>query len=343
MVRVSRRKRNWQILRPPAGAAKALSSIIGEMAGKSVKSLGDAASSMLRGVLPEVSWLLRYAEKEDNWIRFPPVLARALSNGNLGKYVEMYMDERRLVVCMVFGLVGEQDGREVLEALGRASIEDQVEFATEVIDAVDNWVEEDFRLPRTEEELEAARANLAKLAPDERERVVRRSVFFTCGFLASFFQYLSVMVHGEKLTALVERALRGDDEAFVRAAQIDRNLLLYHPYFQSRVSRAHLEGDAKFLDALGYRMRNPIAKGQIRYRELWFCLSVLDTLGLLDGDHTHSELIEVLRKGGLDLAKNGCEDEGYFGKRLKDYRRFQARSGRVPHKKEIIVPSGPED
>jgi hypothetical protein len=287
-----------------------------------------AAIRLLGSVLPDVSWLLRYAEKEDNWIRFPPTIARAINNG-LGKYVELYEDERRITVCTFFGLFGEEDARELFKELAGVSVEEQAEFATEAIAVFDELDDVDFRLPRTEAEIEAARRLLESLSPEEQARVKRQGMFFMSGFLANFFQYISVMVHGEKLTALVGKALTGDSESFVKAVQIDRNLLSYHKAFQDRMSRAHMEGDEKFLEELAYRLRNPIAKGKIRYRELWFALSILDTLGFLNGNHTFGDLIELLREAGMDLKKNGIEDEGYFGKRLKAYRRFQVKAANL--------------
>jgi hypothetical protein len=288
----------------------------------------SAAIRLLRSLLPDVGWLLRYAEKEDNWIRFPPTIGKAINNG-LGKYVELYEDEQRITVYTFFGLLGEEGAKELFKELAGSSVEEQVEFVNEAITAFDHLDEDGLRWPRTDAEVEAAKQALEALPPDEQTRVKRQGMFFMSGFLANFFQYISVMVHGEKLSALVGKALAGDSEAFVKAVQIDRNLLSYHKAFQDRMSRAHMEGEQEFLEDLAYRMRNPIAKGKIRYRELWFAFSILDTLRYLNGDHTHGALIELLREAGMDLKKNGIEDEGYFGKRLKAYRRFQEKAANL--------------
>lgn len=288
----------------------------------------DVPTRILRSVLPDVAWILKYAEKEDSWIRFPPQLVRILSGGALNGYVDMYEDERRIAVCMVFGIFGEDEGKELFKELTGTPLEEQAEFSIALLEAVDEGVEIGFRIPRTDKEMEEADKLFNRLPAGEKELIRRRQIFFFSGFLSSFFQYISVMVHGEKLTSLVTQAIEGDTQAFVKAVQIDRNLLVNHKVFRERVTRAQLEGDAKFLDALGYRLRNPIAKGKIRYRELWFSLSVLDSLGFLEGLHTHAELIEILRQAGLDLLRNGIEDECYFAKRLKDYRKFQGRADR---------------
>lgn len=42
---------------------------------------------------------------------------------------------------------------------------------------------------------------------------------------AIFYEQLSIMVHGEKLTALVARAKTGDDVGFLKAIQIDKRIL----------------------------------------------------------------------------------------------------------------------
>src|SRR4051812_29404611 len=79
-----------------------------------------ATVSLLSSILPEVDWLLRYAEKEDNWIRLPSIFARAITNG-LGRYVELYEDERRVAASAFFGLLGEEGARSVLREMAGAT------------------------------------------------------------------------------------------------------------------------------------------------------------------------------------------------------------------------------
>lgn len=293
-----------------------------------VNEVRDAAIRVLQGMLPDVSWLLRHAEKEDNWIRFPPTIARAISGG-LGNYVDLYEDERRIVCATFLGMFGDEGGREMIQVLSEMEIAEMLQATDEVAEEWGQYFDAGFRLPRTDEELEAARKALEALPKNEQEAARRQGALFLGGFLATFFQYISLMVHGEKLTALVGRALAGDTDAMTKAVQIDRNLLSYHKVFRQKMSEAQLAGDAKFLDSLAYRLRNPIAKGKIRYRELWFALSVLDGLGMLKGQYRHIDLVNLLAESGLDLRKNGIEDEGYFAKRLRDYRRFQQRAART--------------
>lgn len=282
----------------------------------------SAVVRMLHGVLPNAVWLLRHVEKDGYWIKFPPIVVEAIRNLKVNNYVELYGDEKHVWVAMLVGLLGEDLAKDAMKELGAATADDALALAEELGEAF----EEEFEIPKTEAQIRTARAVFASLSAEDQALVIRRGQFFWSSFLAGFFQTLSVMVHGEKLTALVTQGLAGNTEAFCKAVQIDRNLLANHKGFRERLSRAHMEGDSGFLEALAYRMRNPVAKGAIRYRELWLALALLDICEYLDGRLTYGELIEMLRQAGLDLKRNGVEDEAYFGKRLKAYRRFQARS-----------------
>jgi hypothetical protein len=65
-----------------------------------------------------------------------------------------------------------------------------------------------------------------------------------------------MMVHGEKLTSLVAQAKAGNDDAFVKAVQIDKRILNAIPYFSERYARAHDQGHSDFFDRLSYRLKS---------------------------------------------------------------------------------------
>lgn len=292
---------------------------------------GDSAASLIRNLLPDVVWMLSYAEKGDGWIRLPPTVFRVYTNLKLENYVELYEDERKILTAILLGFFGEENIASICQDLCNLSPQELADGAKEICDAIDQLPNECLRLPRTESELEAARLAFDALPDAEKNTQIRRAQFIYSGFLASFFQYICVMVHGEKLTSLVRQAIEGSDIAFAKAIQIDRNLLTSHQVFSKRMAQAQLLGEGRFLEEVSYRMRNPIVRGKIRHRELWFALAILDGLGMLNGSLTHRELIDVLQSAHLDLKKNGIEDEGYFAKRLKQYREFQTRGAIATH------------
>jgi len=289
------------------------------------------AVKFIGGLLPEAHWLLRHAEKEAGWIRFPPRFIQVLANLRLEGYVQLYEDERQMAACVLIGMFGETEARGIVERIARQSGNEILRSMDEIAAEFGNTAAGCLTLPKSKLEIEAVRAAFDALPAVDKEQVIRDAQFFYSGLLASFFQTISIMVHGEKLTALVAQAKGGSSEAFGKAVQIDRTLVTQFRWFRDRYQRAHLEGDAGFLEMLSYRLRNPVFKGKIRYRELWLALAMLDMMGLLDGPLKFRELIDMLHAAGLDLARNGIEDEGYFGKRLKEFRKFQARGGLSMH------------
>lgn len=148
---------------------------------------------------------------------------------------------------------------------------------------------------------------------------------FIAFFYSFFYNTLSLMVHGQKLTTLVPLALKGDKEAFCKAVQIDRNLLDGHPYFRDTYARLLAGEDKGFLDALLYRIGNPTTRGKIRYPALYMVFTVLESFNWLDG-FTASEILDICDEAKLDRFQNRIEDENFLIKRRLEYRRFQNAS-----------------
>jgi hypothetical protein len=90
--------------------------------------------------------------------------------------------------------LSKEEQQEILDGL--ASIETMNEIAT----AMDSIV-----IPQNPTEWQAARDVLAKLPENECKETERRGVFFWYFFFSSFFNTLSLMVHGAKMTSLVPR------------------------------------------------------------------------------------------------------------------------------------------
>ena len=99
--------------------------------------------------------------------------------------------------------------------------------------------------------------------------------------IAQFYEYLSVGVHGERLSSLVAQAKAGDDLAFGKAIQIDGRIAEVIPYFRERLARARVSGDVEFLGMVGNKTSNPPYKGDIGRKPVWITLAFLDYLGWL--------------------------------------------------------------
>ena len=95
-----------------------------------------------------------------------------------------------------------------------------------------------FYIPISEIERNTALELFNALSAEEQEFARKQFSFFWSYFFSSLLNTLSLMVHGAKLTSLVPQAINGDDVAFLKAVQIDRMLLLHHPYFIERKKKA---------------------------------------------------------------------------------------------------------
>jgi hypothetical protein len=153
-------------------------------------------------------------------------------------------------------------------------------------------------------------------------------------FLASFHQMLSVMVHGEKLTTLVARAKVGDDNALVKAVQIDKRILAGIPHVRERFERASAEGERDFLDALSYRLQCAPYRGKIRHKPLWSC----DELKELGGWKSREMVDRYAKYATEHLAVAATRIERVRAENVGNIVTFTSRS---PMRKDLAARPGP--
>ncbi|MGD9787477.1 MAG: hypothetical protein AB7U30_05925 [Sulfuricellaceae bacterium] len=290
-------------------------------------------TAMVVHLAPEYVELLRYFQDNGGWIRLPEKLEALVKNLNLSNYVQLYEDERRIQVSLMFGLMGEEGYKKWSAELEAAGLEAQQSFLDDLTAEMATeesweWLEDFF--PGTPEEEEAQRQLFESLAEDEKQQAIRQAQFFWGFFFAQFYNVLSLMIHGRKLTSLVPRAMAGDDDALCKAIQIDPRLLSLHPYFHERRLKALNEGDGDLLARIGYRLANPGSRGKIRYPGLYMVFSMLEAANWLS-DFSHAEILDLCDAAALDRYQNRIEDVNYVTKRLREYRRMQKTGGLSMH------------
>jgi DNA-binding MarR family transcriptional regulator len=242
----------------------------------------------------------------------------------IGSYVLMYDDERKIGRCAILAMLGDDKYKnfvEEYEALPETERQEFFEYLFDEDNEVVQWSKQ-FEIPKTSSEWEDSRRKLLTLTPEERHEAEKIGTYIWCFFFSSFFNTLSLMVHGSKLTALVPKAMAGDDDAFLKAVQIDRQLLISHPDFKSRKLKAQIEQDKEFLSKIAYRESNSPLKGKVRYPALYMLFGILESLRWLD-DLKHEELLDICYEAKLDRFQNRIDDVGYLTKRLIDYRKWQ--------------------
>lgn len=247
-----------------------------------------------------------------------------------GGYVLMYDDERKISRAFLLATLGEDGYKEFNSEFVNSTPQEQQEWLESLTE--DHEIVEAYssiEIPETPEEWQAAKDSIAKLSEEERKQAETKSAYFWCFTFSTFFNTLSLMVHGSKLTSLVPQAIAGDDVAFLKALQIDRMLLLHHSYFRDRKFRAQDEGDIELLTKINYREFN-ILRSKIRYPALYMLFGILDTYRWLN-DLKHSEILDICDQAQLDRFQNRIEDENCITKRLLEYRKWQKTGGVSMH------------
>lgn len=125
--------------------------------------------------------------------------------------------------------------------------------------------------------------------------------------LVLLFNDLSIAAHGESIFNLVDRAINNqDDDALVRAVQIDRSLL---PYFQQHLIKQSMKGNSDFLDSLSYRINNPPRRGTNNHPLLWILLKDMLTLCCLNKSVTSTKILDLYHKAVGEHPKFGIVDD----------------------------------
>lgn len=280
------------------------------------------AVRIIQSVSGECLELLDAIEKCKGWLLFPtPDLTDVIRNLRIQNYPILYENERLLqgVLLDVFTTPEE------IERLASDYEQANESVRTELMDAffsATNEAMSSIQWPPTIEERRSAEATFMALSPAERADAVKTAQRFMAGTMAAFYQMLSVMVHGERLTSLVAKAKAGDRNAFMKAVQIDTRVIEEIPYFRAEHERARREGDIGFMRSLAAARSRPPYWGRIRHKAVYWGFSVLQDLQMLD-HLKHREILEIFDESGMNLADNRIEDVNYLTKRLMAFRQFQ--------------------
>lgn len=283
----------------------------------------DSVLDALRSGIPDAEWLLRQIESEQGWLRFPAYLSNVITNLKLENYPLLYASESAIAAMLLRGWMNDEEIKQFNAEIEAATPKERGNLVTEWGRNAGEAIEQ-FEIPKTPEQQAKALRIFESLSPEEQKESIRVAQHFFCFFFTSFYQSLSVMVHGEKLTSLVAQAKTGNDDAFVKAVQIDKRILTADPYFRSRFDRAQNEPGTDFFDALSYRLRTAPYRGKIRHKTLWYAFSILDQTQLLD-TLSHRELLEMCDEAGVGGYDNRIQSVKHLSSRLAEFRQFQKR------------------
>jgi hypothetical protein len=258
-------------------------------------------------LLPDFDFILKKFESNQKWIKFSPRLHELTKNYKCENYAELYQDEARILTAMLRVLMGgDEQINEYFSNLASMSASEQTVAMNEFFQdgmELNNYVDENFvhldDLDWSPEGQAKAKKMWDNLTPEEQQRNSKLIQYSLCFGLASFYNFFALMVHGRKLTQLVNEAIAGNDDSFCLAVHIDKNILHRIPYFIERYQRATNEGDQYFLERVGRRLVSPQLNGKIRHRLLYMLFALLEGTGWLD-DLKHREILDICDELGLE-------------------------------------------
>lgn len=231
----------------------------------------------------------------------------------LGGYPQLYLDKQNLLKLVLLTLMPVEQINDLGKAFKTLSPDEAIVFANQ---SVQNFNQSPEKLDAILDQ--HFQDNLNDVDPSQ---LAPQAKIVLTGFFLFFYDTVSFLVHGRKITDLIQSAINGDDEAFCLAVQTDR-LVLTIPYFRDRMLKAfsiQTDKDAKFLYNLSYRMQNPVLRGKIKHRKVWIALLLLDSMNLLDGSLTRTELLAMLDEAKIE----GVGSEDNLSRMLHKFRAYQ--------------------
>lgn len=290
----------------------------------------DLVIQLYKSALPDYDYLLRKLESQEKWLRFSPRLHELTVRFKCQNYSELYQGETRIQTALLRALF-ESDGEieTFLTDLNAKSESEMNQFLNKSVRkllVIGRWMDKhQIHLDALDWSHDArilAEKQWNAIPADEQQRMIRFHQYTYSFCLASFHNYLALMVHGKKMTQLVEEAIAGSDRSYFLAVHIDKTIPDYIPYFKERYQRAKQEGDASFLEAMGNSIAKAHLNGRIRHRLLFILFALLEGTNWLDS-LKHREILDICDQLEFDRYAQKIETENALTKRLIEYRQFQ--------------------
>lgn len=256
-------------------------------------------------------------------LQFKPEMGHYLKANNHGSYPLLYerlpqqLEQARLAIERNAPADLVWPGTDISLAKPEDRGRFMIEFLSE-LDGLEQLVGPHF----TVQEEVAAEAAATDIGPEGLQALQPLLNALPSMFMAMFYEYVSVAVHGVPLSSLIHWAKAGDDEAFGKAVQIDGRILVVLPYFAERYSQARLEGDKAFLRMIANKTDSPGYRGPIKQKGIWFVIALLDFFGLLE-TMSGNEMLDFCAEVGANDGDTPIEDVKNMLKRVATYKRYQ--------------------
>lgn len=247
---------------------------------------------------------------------WPAFIVDHRRNVKADNYVDLYDDDKRLLGAMNLAIFSKADLKEIKEDIETKGID--------VVQADFNYLFDEF-LTLAEGFIKKVKDDPDSIEePDEGESYTSEQIkhmqYMCISSLALYHNVFSIMVYGKRLAKLVQEAIDGDDESFLKAIKVDHSLIHHHTYFKERFSTAYQSQEVGFLKRVHEKQSAPSLTGRIKHRGLYTLFYFLDMLEVLD-DFSSKDLFALYLDSDVTDFETPPYELSSFSEHLKKYKK----------------------
>lgn len=233
----------------------------------------------------DYDWYLKHIRKTSNHL--PNQVSKFVNELGIQNYSSLYLDKNNLNTLFVEGMELVPEFKNIFHQLIQISEEDAHKFMDEWLHNLSSLdFDEIFTDEQEETDEDLSEAQLNAL----------RSLIKWC--LLWMHDLTSLMVHGERIFSLVQKAVTGNRSAMLKVLQTDPSSFQYIPEFQKIHAQAVVSRDKKFLNSMNHHLNNRVGQSKLSHRIIYTVIFLLDTLQIL-GNMTNKEILELCDVSGL--------------------------------------------
>lgn len=264
----------------------------------------DKIAQMIRQVLPDFDDYL--TKIKNSQIHLPKDFQQAIKFFQIENYAEYYQDESELKRLFVDSL-GEPDLKRLLEENPKIPLANVRDYMDSTLDEFNHDLAETLG-----EEPEDIDVDEIRALPEAEIEQFKQ--FFLFGILV-FHDLTSLLVFGERIFSLTQKAITGDRGAMLKVIQIDPSSLTHIPAFRLAHAKAMQSRERRFLNSINHCLNNRVGKSRLKHRHIYLVFFYLHNFKCLEG-MTATELFDFCDSVGLIRYEEIADERGM--RRLKN-------------------------